>query len=343
MHVPADPVEFETRLGAMERRLAEYEAREQRLLQLIEAVNHLTEAIGPMVKSSRSSPAPAEERRKPDWPLLSPSAGPGGPVAPERIALAHARLRQTLFAGSPAESGGEGNAPAPGAAPQDATPADLQAAGSADAAVAAADVPPPGRKSWLLRSLRRMVKDDSPAAGKLVLALTPAHAFAGLPPLTTLPGPPASLARVLVVGRLRRRIKWEKARLDCPPAAVYKLAPLARMRASVAQLADSGVRPDPALAFSLLAFAVRPDWTAGHQFTIAHRGPYAVTYFCVRGRDLPAVTSDQPPAPVVTTICCLDEALFPVLAGKLPPGVTVLGAIAPLQLMQRWFVRASSG
>jgi hypothetical protein len=335
MHVPADPVEFDARLATLERRLAEFEAREQRLLELIDAVHRLTEAIGPLVRSAHSTTAPDPERRKPEWPLGARTAGASGPVAPERIALAHARLRETLFAGPPAEAG----SPAEAGLPAGVTPS----AGSEPAAEVPANVPPPARKSWLLRSLKRMVKHEPRAAGSLVRALPPAHALAGLPPLTDLPGPPEALASVFVVGRLRRRIRWEKARLECAPGAAYGLVPLARMRASPAQLWDAGVRPDPALAFTLLAYALEPAWTAGHRFTIAHRGPDAITYCSVRDRARPAVMGERPTTPVVTTICCLNDDLFPVLSGVLRPAVTVLGAIAPLELVQRWFARATSG
>jgi hypothetical protein len=348
MHIPADPVEFDTRLAALERRLAEYETREQRLLELIDAVQRLTDTIGPLVKA-RSAPRPEPDRHQQEWPLPAPSAGPSGPVAPERIAFAHARLRETLSAGPPAEDLSEG-APAEdlseGAPAEDLSedaPAEGEAQSIAPPGTAVGEVPPPGRKSWLLRSLRSMVRHDPQAAGSLVHALAPAHALAGLPPLSALPGPPDALASVLVVGRLRRRVRWEKARLECPARSAYALMPLARLRASPAQLWNAGVRPDPALAFTLLAHALEPAWTAGHRFTIAHRGPDAVTYFSVRERALPAVTHERPSAPIVTTISCLDEALFAVLSGELPPAVTVLGAIAPLELLQRWFARASSG
>jgi hypothetical protein len=329
MRVPVDMVELESRLAAIERRLADYEAREQRLLELIAAVQRLTEVVGPLVKEPRPAAPEAAERRAPAWPRIGTGAPAAGPVAPERIALAHARLRETLFAGTAVEpEAALASGPEVATAPEPGPPA---------------PVPPPGRTSWVLRALRPMVKRDPKAAGGLLRALLPAHGLAQLPPIDVLPGRPDALARVLVTGRIRRRIRWEKERLVCAPKAVSELVPLVRLRASPAQLRAAGVGLDPELAFSVVAFSIEPAWTGGHRFTIAHRGPDLVTYFTVLDRTRPVVGTEPPPAPVTTTICCLDEALFPVLCGELPLHVAVLGAVAPLQLVQRWFARATSG
>ncbi len=72
IQVPVDLVDFESRLAALERRLAGYEAHDQRLLEVIEAVLKLTEAVGPLVKSAREPPAAPPGRRKPAWPLPTP-------------------------------------------------------------------------------------------------------------------------------------------------------------------------------------------------------------------------------------------------------------------------------
>lgn len=309
IQVPVDLVDFEARLAGLERRLAGYEARDERLLEVIEAVKKLTEAVAPLVKPAREAPGAPQGRRKAAWPLPSPHQSLPGPVAPERIALAHSRLRETLFTPSPT--------PVP------------------------ATAPPPGRDSWLLRTMRRMVKDDPQASGRLLAALLPAHGLARVPPVQALPGPPEGVARVLVAGRLRRRIRWEKARLQCAPKVVYELAPLVRMRASPAQLLAAGVRLDPPLALALVAYAIDPAWTGGHRFAVSHRGPERVTYLSVNDRAVPAVGAERPSIPVSTTICCLDDDLFPLLCGSSPPGVTILGAVAPLELVQRWLARTA--
>jgi hypothetical protein len=344
MRVPVDMVELESRLAAIERRLAHYESREQRLLELIAAVQRLTEVVGPLIKETRPPAPEVGERRAPHWPRIGTGPPTAGPVAPERIALAHARLRETLFAGTTVEPEGppaSGSEVARASGPRVASPGEPGARAAVRGAPAL--VPPPRSKSWVLRALRHMVKRDPHAAGGLVRALLPAHDLAQLPPIGELPGPPDALARVLVAGRIRRRIRWEKERLACAPKTVSELVPLVRLRASPAQLRAAGVGLEPGLAFSVVAFSVEPAWTGGHRFTIAHRGPDLVTYFTVLDRTRPVVGTEPPPAPVTTTICCLDEALFPVLCGELPPGVTVLGALAPLQLVQRWFARATSG
>lgn len=328
VRVPVDMVELESRLGAIERRLAEFEAREQRLLELIAAVNRLADAVGPLVKGTH--PVQDADRGTPAWPRIGTGPPASGPVAPERIALAHARLRETLFAGTAGQ-------------PHAGHPSEPEAASEPESDRPPATVVPPNRKSWILRALKAMVKHEPRASGRLVQALLPAHGLAQLPPVGGLPGPPDALARVLVAGPVRRRIRWEQERLECPPRAVSKLVPLVRLHASPSQLRAAGVDLDPSLAFNLVAFSIERAWTAGHRFAIAHRGPGAVTYFTVLDRIWPAVGTAPPPAPVATTICCLDEALFPVLYGEPPPGVTVLGAVAPLEFVQRWFARATSG
>ncbi len=344
MRVPVDPVELESRLASIERRLAEFEAREQRLMDLIQAVHRLTEAIGPLVKPAQLEPEPPRKRRRPEWPLPAPRAsgprsGGPGPVAPERIALAHARLRETLFAGSPAESA---DRPTPAASTQPAAQEPDASPAPDSEPPQPSEVRPPGKNSWVLRALKRMAKRDPPAAGGFLDALPPAHALAQLPPIAQLPGPPEALAPLLVKGRVRRRIGWEKARLQCSPGDVSRLIPLARLRATPRQLRDAGVRLDPVLAFTVVAYAIEPGWTTGHRFAIAHQGPERITYLSVHGRTRPAVSTKQPPGPVSTTVCCLDEELFAVLGDEMPAGVSVLGALAPLELVQRWFARATT-
>src|SRR5205085_1388877 len=120
------------------------------------------------------------------------SASRSGAVEPGRLAAAQARLREAAEA-------------PPAAQP----PPDAQAGAPLAPAL------PPGRRSWLLRALRRMVVQNPDAAGRLLVALLPANGLAHIEPIPQLPGPSATVARVVVKGRLRRRLGWEVAQFPC--------------------------------------------------------------------------------------------------------------------------------
>jgi hypothetical protein len=186
-----------------------------------------------------------------------------------------------------------------------------------------------------------MVARDPEAAGRLLVALLPASGLAQIEPLERLPGPPATVARVVVRRRLRRRLGWELAQLACDLTTVSELAKLVRLRAAPAQLHAAGVRLDPSLVLSLVALAIDPLWTLGHRFTLAHLDAKAA-YLEVRDGARPAVNMERPAGAVTTTVRCSDDALLPLLAGE--PGVvsTVEGERRPLELVRGWFADAST-
>jgi hypothetical protein len=326
IHVPVDPVDFEARLLAVERRLDSYAARDQALLEAMEAIHRLTDLAATLMKTVQ----PVRER-KPTTPARSAdfaAALPAAQVTPERLASAHARLRETLFADTAAAL------PAP-----QVTPERL-------ASVVPSSTLPPGRKSWLLRALKRMVKEDPSTAGRLVLALPAAHGLAQLSTPPEVPWPPATTARLVVAGCVRRRIGWERAGLQCSLKVLSELAALVRLRTTPPQLYQAGARVDADIAFSLVAFAIEPAWTAGHRFTIAggdHLGGTSrMVYLTMRDGHRPWVGTDPPPAPVATTISCDAPALLTVLSGAAPGSVRIEGDRAALELVQGWFVRATS-
>lgn len=231
-----------------------------------------------------------------------PAAAEAQPVSAQRLAVAQARIREA-------------------AAPE------------------ASELPPPGRRSWMLRALRRMVAQDPEAAGRLVQSLLAAHRLASMEPVTRLPGPPATVARVLVRGRLRRRLGWEFAQLDCELATVSGLAKLVRLRASPVQLHAAGVRIDPRLALALAANSIDPLWTIGHSFALAYRGSDSIVLEVHNGAR-PSVRSEAP-ASVTTTVRCPPEALLALLAGEPGVAATVEGERRPLELVQQWFADAT--
>jgi hypothetical protein len=360
VQVPVDLVEFEARLLALERRVGDQEARDQLLMDVAVALRRLTKALGPLLEvvgspdesqepAPRASPA-AISRRPLDAPVLAssvaaPSVAHGSAVEPERLAAAQARLRE---AAQPPQ------APPPEAAqpPQASPPEAVQPPQASHPPLAAQRIPaaqltppaappPPGRRSWLLRALRRMVAQDPDAAGRLLVALLPAGGLAHIDPIPQLPGPSATVARVVVKGRFGRRLRWEMAQLACDLKTVSALAKLVRLRLSPIQLHAAGIRLDAPVALALAAYAIDPLWTLGHRFTLAIIDSSA-TYLEIRNGRGPALSGDAPAGPVQTTVRCTADGLLPLFAGE--PGVvaTVEGERRPLELMQGWFAKATS-
>jgi len=99
------------------------------------------------------------------------------------------------------------------------------------------------------------------------------------------------------------------------------------------------------LALTLACLLVRPRWTKGERFTIAHEeadsGP--ATYMHVRDGEPPTVSHRMPLGPVATSVVCPAEALLAVLAGGSSDDVTIRGEERPLALLQDWLKRAQSG
>jgi hypothetical protein len=347
------------------------------LRRLTEALGPLLEVVGPLVESQAESPhaPPAEMSRKPlaPQPALTPAAQ-GRAVEPERLAAAQARLlamaaeaaqpspvaaaAQSSAAAAhatqssptaPAPAGQSpsgvpapaGQSPSGAPAPAGQSPSAAPALAEQPRPVPAAPLPAPGRRSWLLRALRRMAASDPDSAGRLLVALLPANHLAQIGPVPRLPGPPPTVARVVVKGRLRRRLGWELAQLACELTTVSALARLVRLRASPTQLQAAGVRLDSPLTLALVANTIDPRWTLGHRFTLAHLDASA-TYLEVRNGSRPAVRQETAPGCAQTTVRCSADVLLPLLAGE--PGVvaTVEGESRPLELVQGWFADATS-
>jgi hypothetical protein len=186
-----------------------------------------------------------------------------------------------------------------------------------------------------------MAAQDPDSAGRLLVALLPAHDLAQIGPAPGLPGPPATVARVVVKGRLRRRLAWEMAQLPCELTTVSALAKLVRLRVSPAQLHAAGVRVDPPVALALVANAIDPQWTLGHRFTLAHVDR-SVAYLDVRNGRRPISGHEAPAGSAQTTVRCSADALLPLLAGDRDVSAKVEGERRLLELVQGWFQDATS-
>jgi hypothetical protein len=153
----------------------------------------------------------------------------------------------------------------------------------------------------------------------------------------------AELARLITAGPLRRALRRGLPRVQGDRRALPALTELTRLRVSLAELDTAGVRLDPPLTFALVACMVRPGWTAGERFTIAHDPGTAAgtqTYLHVRRGELVTVTDAPPLGPVATTIVCAPGALLAVLADDPAANATVRGDAGALLALLGWLERA---
>jgi hypothetical protein len=160
-------------------------------------------------------------------------------------------------------------------------------------------------------------------------------------------GGPDRLARLLVAGRLRRRLGFGVARVRGDRDGLAALDALLALPLDLPMLVDGGMLSDPTALLSLVAAIVRPEWTRGAHFALSHRdGDAPPTYLRFAGGRRPEVTPTAPAGPIATVISCAEHDLASVLTGATVPGsaaVQVAGDTAPLQQLQGWIKRAQSG
>jgi hypothetical protein len=231
----------------------------------------------------------------------------------------------------------------------------------------------------LERAFRAMARTDLDAAGRLLLELLPLqrvvypHAVAydlvlaadrcvwvsvpnGTPTIEVqtaarprqevdfqVVGEPARIARLLTVGRFRRRFGLRTARVRGRREGVVALSSLLGAPLDLGALHRAGVRPDPLIAFGLLAAMIDPAWTATDAFTMAHASPEASrTYLVVReGRPLSATRIAPEGGPSLSLHCSTDQ-LLATLAGEPVPGVRVDGDVGAFLSLRKWIKRAQS-
>jgi hypothetical protein len=279
-----------------------------------------------------------------------------GPIDPGRLAAALVRLRE--------------------AAPLEGQLAEVpEDVGPAPAATAAAT-------AWLVAVFRALTRSDPVAAGLLAVRLLPALPLVRSEPLAfdlvlaelgclqvtvsagavaiepaaaprgrgaasfQLTGDVQSLARLLAAGRIRRRLSRRVARVDGDRAGLAALLELIRAPLSLAQIHAAGVKLDPTLALTVVSLMVKPAWTKGHRFTIAHQepgAPSAGTYLHVRDGEAVSVAHQTPLGPVATTIVGPADRLLPLLDGLDDDEVVVHGEPQPLATLRDWVKRAQSG
>ncbi|MGZ4272690.1 MAG: hypothetical protein ACXVRP_02890, partial [Solirubrobacteraceae bacterium] len=156
-------------------------------------------------------------------------------------------------------------------------------------------------------------------------------------------GDPARIARLLTVSGWRRFLRRRVARVRGRKEEVAALSSLLGVPLDLGALHRAGVRPDPLIAFGLLAAMIDPAWTATERFTLAHASPEASrTYLVVReGRPLSA-TRTAPDGGPSTTLYCPTDGLLAALAGEPVPGVRVDGDVGAFLSLRKWIKRAQS-
>ncbi|MFZ0041959.1 MAG: hypothetical protein WAK93_11680, partial [Solirubrobacteraceae bacterium] len=297
--------------------------------------------------------APAAEPTQPpgEQPPDAPT-DPAGPVEPARLNDALARLRQS-------------------AAPQTA---DAVAAAGRDSAPAISRPP-------LRPVFERLLRADPDAAGRLLMELLRLQREAypllvsydlmlgaargcvcvtvrGSGPAISLQsaprpreavdfqvfGEPAKIARLLIAGRLRRRLHWRVAKVRGRRERLAALDALLQIPLDLIALHRAGVRLDPEAALELVSAMVAPAWTRHETFTLEHRVPSGESIYLQVSDGRPVrITPRVPEGRISTTIVCCAEDLLPILAGESVASEQVEGDFGPLTALRGWINRAQSG
>jgi hypothetical protein len=161
-----------------------------------------------------------------------------------------------------------------------------------------------------------------------------------------LAGDPIALAELLAgdrrkLGRLRR-----KARLTGSRKRARELMALPGAQLSLAQAVRAGARLEPALVYRALPFAIDPEWTRGHNFTVAQQivelAPHAWHITVHDGQPLRIVERNSGTEADATVT--MSRAAFDRLLRDEPPAhgdhPVVRGDRAAVAALKRWTDRA---
>jgi hypothetical protein len=156
-------------------------------------------------------------------------------------------------------------------------------------------------------------------------------------------GDPARIARLLTAGWFRRRFSRKVARVRGRREGLAALRALLGTPLDLRELHRAGIRLEPATAFALVAAMIKPGWTRGERFTLAHEDPRAASTFLIVQDGSAAQMARRPPeGRVATTVACPAGQLLAVLAGEEVPGVVVRGDERPLATVREWIKLAQS-
>jgi hypothetical protein len=363
-NVEAHRGEVEAQRAELDAQRAENEAQRRRTARAYEAIDLVRGELRQLRTSAPAAPAPGPAAVPPEPP--SPAAPAAGPVQPERLSEALARLRERTPVISVEEEAEAARAPEP-AQPQPP---------SVERPV----------KPWLGHVFRELTKQDASTAGHLLLTLLPAQRAADPHPVaydlvlsdvlcahvtvdstaahvdldpTTRPlaevdfelvGDLASIARLLAAGRLRRRLGRfvpgrRTARVRGDRRRVAALDRLIEAPLTLPQLGAAGVAFDPLLAMTVASLMIDPEWTAGERFVLAHREPQNTApdaFLHVRDGRPVLASADPPQSRISSTIICPAAELIGVIGGSIT-AAEVTGDERPLSVLGPWLERAQSG
>jgi hypothetical protein len=305
---------------------------------------------------------------------------PEGAAALPRAAARHEGAGAPRPADAPPEGAAaspSADAPPEGAAASPSADAPPEGAAASPSGTGVALVAP-GSTARLRRALVALARVDPVAAGQLLAGLLPAQGAALADPLSydlTVRGVgtyAVSVADgVAKVQRLsRRRPRGEAAfHLDGDPLVLAELLageerrvgrfargarlkgrrkrvkPLAALPATDLSLADAvraGARLEPSLVYRALPFAVEPEWTRGHAFTVAQEivelAPRA-WYVTARDGEQLEVVEHLSPMPADATVTMTRAAFERFLTGE-PASIgerpVVRGDRAAVAALKRW-------
>ncbi|MGI8580303.1 MAG: hypothetical protein ACR2K9_07135 [Solirubrobacteraceae bacterium] len=298
------------------------------------------------------------------------SSEPTGSISVERLDEARARLRAQAEEDTPPAQAEALDQPKSAREPEPGTPSRPEPN---------AQRPPP---RWLPAAIARLGEDEPAVAARLALRLLPALGMVAEEPVTftfeldgvepvsvdaapgraavvagnqpasgrkpefRLAGSPEAVGRLLLAPSVRTwLLPPGRPRLRGRRKRAEVLRALVRAPNGFAELARVGVELDPELAYTLLARAIVPAWTAGHTFTIQHettgsRGSRA--FLSIRDGQAPRVSRAAPEGRAAATVACTPGALLPLLAGaRLPEGerASIRGEAGAVALVQGWIAR----
>jgi ribonucleoside-diphosphate reductase beta chain len=118
---------------------------------------------------------------------------------------------------------------------------------------------------------------------------------------------------------------------------------------SMRDVARAGVEPDPDLVYRALPYAIDPEWTRGHRFTLAYEmlGDGGGTWYVQIDDGNVAVTVDPPAAEPDAKVSFSRDTWLRLVSGDLIPNdamrsqlVSVEGRMFPVTIMGRWIERS---
>jgi hypothetical protein len=157
-----------------------------------------------------------------------------------------------------------------------------------------------------------------------------------------LSGDVSSLAELLAGERTTFTRFRRRGRVTGRRKRARELAPLVQAQLSLAEAVNAGARVEPAFAYRALPHVIEPEWTKGHQFTIAQRivGLEPQSWHISARDGLPLlVVEHATDAPADATVTMSRAAFDRLLTGEPQPSgdrPSIKGDRAAVAALKRW-------